>query len=79
MGPFESSLPKLIQSLLGWFLLEAKEYFFVGATATSGLLAISNSAFGACRIILRPRRSLRPLLMTGRWGSKNSSACYSRR
>jgi peptidoglycan/LPS O-acetylase OafA/YrhL len=54
----------LITCLLGWFLLDAKEYFFVGATATSSLLAISNFSFWRLQDYFATESQLRPLLMT---------------
>jgi peptidoglycan/LPS O-acetylase OafA/YrhL len=54
----------LLTCLLGWFLLDAKEYFFVGATATSSLLAISNFSFWRLQDYFATDSQLRPLLMT---------------
>jgi peptidoglycan/LPS O-acetylase OafA/YrhL len=54
----------LVTCLLGWFLLDAKEYFFVGATATSSLLATSNFSFWRLQDYFATESQLRPLLMT---------------
>src|SRR5262245_6371838 len=54
----------LITCLLGWFLLDAREYFFVGSTATSSLLAISNFSFWRLQDYFATESQLRPLLMT---------------
>jgi peptidoglycan/LPS O-acetylase OafA/YrhL len=62
-------LPALILVVLttcfvGWFLLDVKEYFFVGSTSTSSLLAISNFSFWRLQDYFAPASQLRPLLMT---------------
>lgn len=54
----------LATCLLGWFLLDAKEYFFVGATGVSSLLAISNFSFWRLQDYFATESQLRPLLMT---------------
>jgi peptidoglycan/LPS O-acetylase OafA/YrhL len=54
----------LIICLLGWVLLDAKEYFFVGATATSSFLAISNFSLWRLQDYFATEAQLRPVLMT---------------
>ena len=54
----------LATCLLGWFLLDAAEFFFVGATATSTLLAISNFSFWRLQDYFASDARLNPLLMT---------------
>jgi peptidoglycan/LPS O-acetylase OafA/YrhL len=50
--------------LMGWFLLDAAELFFVGGTATSTLLAISNLSFWRLQDYFASDSRLSPLLMT---------------
>jgi len=54
----------LFTCLTGWLLLDASEYRYVGATATSALLAVSNFSFWRFQDYFAPDGRLKPLLMT---------------
>ncbi len=54
----------LFTCVAGWLLLDASEYRYVGATATSALLAVSNFSFWRFQDYFAPDARLKPLLMT---------------
>jgi peptidoglycan/LPS O-acetylase OafA/YrhL len=54
----------LVTCLLGCFILDAKELFFVGGTSTSALLAVSNISFWRLQDYFASDSRLSPLLMT---------------